>query len=99
MKYPAGRCGSLLHHPNYHSHLYLGQANAVWLSTDSGMTWDMLHSFSGNVMTMQIGVNDPEVMYADVVGQGLYRSHDGGKTWIKKPSLTYCTKWFILLEW
>lgn len=83
-----GRRGSLLHHPNYHSHLYLGQANAVWLSTDSGMTWDMLHSFSGNVMTMQIGVNDPEVMYADVVGQGLYRSHDGGKTWIKKPSLT-----------
>lgn len=83
-----GRRGALLHHPYYHSHLYVGQGNAVWFSQDAGSTWEMLHQFTGNVMAMQIGTNHPEIMYADVVGQGLYRSNDGGITWTKKGALT-----------
>ena len=83
-----GRRGSLLHHPFYHSHLYLGEGNTVWTSLDAGMTWDMLNQFPGKVMTMVIGVNHPDVLYADVEGQGLYRSQDGGISWSKKPALT-----------
>jgi photosystem II stability/assembly factor-like uncharacterized protein len=83
-----GRRGAFLHHPYYHSHLYLGQGNAIWKSIDAGMTWEMLHQFPGNVMAMQIGTNHPDILYADVVGQGLYRSADGGITWTKKGTLT-----------
>lgn len=83
-----GRRGSLIHHPYYHQHLYLGQQNAVWLSKDAGMTWDMLHQFPGSVMAMQMGIEDPNIIYADVVGKGLYRSDDGGLTWDARPTLT-----------
>jgi photosystem II stability/assembly factor-like uncharacterized protein len=83
-----GRRGALLHHPYYHSHLFLSEGNSVWISKNGGAIWDVRYQFPGRVMTMVIGVNHPEVMYADVVGHGLYRSGDGGLSWVKKPSLT-----------
>ena len=32
--------------------------------------------------------SDPNIIYADVVNLGLYKSEDGGFTWTAKPSLT-----------
>lgn len=92
-KYPnmdeyGGRRGNLLHHPYYHSHLYLGEGNALWSSKDAGLTWDMQYQFTNRVMTIQIGIEEANVMYADIVGLGLHRSEDGGKTWVRKPTLT-----------
>lgn len=83
-----GRRGSLLHHPYYSSTMYIGENNAVWQSNDAGKTWELLHQFDGRVMCMQIGYEQPDILYADVQGKGLYRSHDGGITWVLKPSLT-----------
>lgn len=83
-----GRRGSVLHHPYYYSHLYLGEGNGLWQSQDAGASWDLLYQFPGRVMQVVIGVQEPNIMYADIVGQGLFRSEDGGLSWTKRPSLT-----------
>lgn len=88
MKSYGARRGNLLHHPNYHSVLYVGEGHGFWKSSDMGATWDFLQNFSGDVMFMEISHKNPNVIYADVEGKGLYRSEDGGESWTYKPSLT-----------
>lgn len=83
-----GRRGNLLHHPLYFGTMYLGADNAFWKSEDGGINWTMLYSFPDRVRYVQISYSQPEVLYADVVGRGLYRSADGGKSWEARPSLT-----------
>ena len=92
-KYPnmdeyGGRRGNMVFHPNFYGTIYLGEGNGFWRSIDMGVTFDMLHDFNGRVRYLQISHHNPEVLYADVVRQGLYRSDDGGNTWVSKPSLT-----------
>jgi photosystem II stability/assembly factor-like uncharacterized protein len=92
-KYPnmdeyGGRRGNLLIHPNYYEVLYLGEGDGFWKSADMGVSFELLHDFGGRVRFVQISYNNPDVIYADVVGQGLFRSTDGGYSWAAKPSLT-----------
>ncbi len=88
MKSYGARRGNLLHHPNYYSVLYVGEGQGFWKSSDMGATWDLLHTFGGDVMFIQNSFTNPDVIYADVEGEGLYRSEDEGRTWTYKPSLT-----------
>ncbi len=83
-----GRRGNLVHHPNYSGELYLGEGNSFWKSIDFGENWLLLNNFGAQVRYLQIGYNDPSVLYADIVGKGFYKSEDGGLTWVSKPSLT-----------
>ena len=92
-KYPnmdeyGGRRSNLVHHPNYYGTIYLGEGNGFWKSSDMGESFDLLHQFPDKVRYLQISSKNPDVFYADVVAQGLYRSEDGGKTWVHKPALT-----------
>jgi len=92
-KYPnmdeyGGRRSNLLHHPNYYDILYVGEENGFWRSTDGGTSWDLLNSFPDRVRYMQISFSNPDVIYADVVNFGLYKSEDGGINWVRKRSLT-----------
>jgi len=92
-KYPnmdeyGGRRSNFVHHPNYYGTLYLGEGNGFWKSVDMGVSYTLLHTFPGRVRYLQISFKNPEVIYADVSNYGLYRSEDGGQTWVQKPSLT-----------
>ncbi len=92
-KYPnmdeyGGRRGNMVFHPNYYGTIFLGEGDAVWQSTDMGVTWQMLHDFNGRVMQIQISQTNPNIMYADVATKGFNRSMDGGLTWELKPTLT-----------
>ena len=91
-KYPnmdeyGGRRGNLVFHPNYYGHIILGEGNGIWKSTDMGITYDLLHSFNHSVRFLQISYHNPDVLYVDVINEGLYRSADGGQNWELKPSL------------
>lgn len=83
-----GRRSNMLFHTNYFGHILLGEGNGLWRSTDSGMSYNMIYDFGGRVRWMQAAYLEPDVIYADVVNQGLLRSEDGGLTWQAKPSLT-----------
>nr|NQU92303.1 discoidin domain-containing protein [Bacteroidota bacterium] len=92
-KYPnmdeyGGRRSNMAFHPNFWGTIYLGEGNGFWKSLDMGVTFDLLHNFDGRVRYLQISYHNPDVLYADVVGKGLYRSDDGGQNWESKPSLT-----------
>ena len=92
-KYPnmdeyGGRRSNLVSHPNYYGILFLGEGNGFWKSTDMGESFDLLYDFGNRIRYLQISYNNPDVLYADIVNRGLYRSADGGETWEYKPSLT-----------
>jgi photosystem II stability/assembly factor-like uncharacterized protein len=82
------RRSNLVHHPNYYGTLFLGEGNGVWKSSDLGKTYDLLHQFPDRVRFLQISQKNPDVLYVDVVGNGLHKSEDGGKSWEHKPALT-----------
>jgi hypothetical protein len=83
-----GRRSNMVFHPNFYGTIYLGEGDAFWKSTDMGVSWDMLHNFNARVRYLQISYNNPDVLYADVAGKGLYKSEDGGQNWELKPALT-----------
>lgn len=92
-KYPnmdeyGGRRGNIVFHTNYYSTIYLGEGNAFWKSIDGGVAYDMLHDFNSKIRYLQISYSNPNVLYADIVNSGLYKTTDGGETWELKPSLT-----------
>lgn len=92
-KYPnmdeyGGRRSNMVFHPNFYGTIFLGEGNGFWKSTDMGVSWELMHDFGSKVRYLQISYSNPEVIYADVIGQGLCRSNDGGVTWEVKPALT-----------
>jgi photosystem II stability/assembly factor-like uncharacterized protein len=83
-----GRRSNLVAHPNYYGILYLGEGNSIWRSSDMGVSYDRIYTFADKVLYLQISYSQPDILYADVVNRGLYKSEDGGYTWTAKTSLT-----------
>ncbi len=82
-----------------------GRGTGIYKSTDGGDTWNLLPSTEGFAYVTDIAIRDEggeSVLYAGVVsgtykgsehpsvpGDGLYRSSDGGATWVQVlPSIT-----------
>lgn len=79
-------------HPWYSGTLYLGNENSIWVSQNFGTSFDLLYEFPGRVRYLNISYSNPNVLYADIVGLGFYRTQDGGKTW-SKPANVNAPAW------
>lgn len=80
--------------PNNEAVMYAGFARGgVWKTTDSGATWnpifdDQLFLSIGDIVvdpsdsnTVYVGTGDPNISGYPSIGDGIYKSIDGGLTW------------------
>ncbi len=90
----AGRARALAGVPTQPNVFYIGFDNGgVWRSTDYGSTWVPLfdHEPTGSIGAIAVAQSDPNTIYVGsgagiirpdlAVGDGVYKSTDGGKTW------------------
>jgi photosystem II stability/assembly factor-like uncharacterized protein len=91
----AGRARALAGVPSQPNVFYIGFDNGgVWRSTDYGSTWEPLFDRepTGSIGAIAVAPSDPNVIYvgsgAGIIrpdlstGDGVYKSADGGRTWI-----------------
>jgi photosystem II stability/assembly factor-like uncharacterized protein len=97
---PTSSIGSIAVAPSDPNVIYVGSGeanirgnvaagNGIYKSTDGGKTWTQVWRQEGQIGTMVVHPNNPDVAYAAVLGhafgpnpeRGIYRTKDGGKTW------------------
>ena len=89
-----GRTKAAAGHPGQPYTFYVGVVNGgVWKTTDAGRTWKPVFDDqpSGSVGSIAVAPSDPNIVYVGSgeglgrpdlsVGDGIYRSSDGGRTW------------------
>jgi photosystem II stability/assembly factor-like uncharacterized protein len=92
----AGRTKSAVGVPSQPNTFYIGATNGgVWKTTDAGRTWDPLFDAqsSGSIGAVEVAPSDPNVLYVGSgeglqrpdlsTGDGMYKSTDAGKTWVR----------------
>jgi photosystem II stability/assembly factor-like uncharacterized protein len=90
----AGRTRALAGVPNQPNVFYIGFDNGgVWRSTDYGSNWTPIFDSqpTGSIGAIAVAPSDPNIIYVGsgagiirpdlAVGDGMYKSTDGGKTW------------------
>jgi photosystem II stability/assembly factor-like uncharacterized protein len=89
-----GRTASIAGVPGHPNLFYIGVVNGgIWKSDDAGRTWTPIFDSqpTGSIGALAIASSNPNVIYAGsgeglqrpdlAVGDGIYRSSDGGATW------------------
>lgn len=66
--------------PYCYNHLFMGKDNDFWKSTNGGLSWVSLYTFSGKVRQIEISRSNPDVMYVSTA-LGFYKSINGGTAW------------------
>lgn len=74
---------------------FAGTSGGLWKTDDAGMTWENVSDGffeSGSIGAVAVADSDPSVVYAGTgqaclrgnvsAGVGIYRSTDGGRTWM-----------------
>jgi photosystem II stability/assembly factor-like uncharacterized protein len=92
--YRGGRTRAITGVPSQPNVFYIGVCNGgVWKTNDYGHTWQPIFDQqpTGSIGAIAVAPSDPDVIYAGSgeglhrpdlsVGDGIYRSSDGGKTW------------------
>lgn len=98
--YRGGRTRALAGIPNQPNVFYIGVSNGgVWKTTDYGHTWQSLWDGQpdGSIGAIGISASQPNTIYVGTgeglnrpdlaLGDGMYKSLDGGKTWTHLPQL------------
>ena len=91
----AGRARAVAGVPSQPNVAYIGFDNGgVWRSTDYGSTWHPLfdQQSTGSIGAIAVAPSDPNIIYVGsgagiirpdlATGNGIYKSTDGGKTWV-----------------
>jgi len=89
-----GRTRAVSGVPSQANVFYVGAVNGgVWKSTDYGRTWQPIFDEqpTGSIGAIEVAPSDPNIIYVGSgeglhrpdlsVGDGIYKSTDGGKTW------------------
>lgn len=80
-------CDVLLVNPNNPDILYLTSLNGVYRSIDRGLTWGISLSTPSQAVTSLVkDSSNPDILYAGVYGDGIYKTTDGGSIWNKLTS-------------
>jgi photosystem II stability/assembly factor-like uncharacterized protein len=66
------------------------EGHGIYKSMDGGKTWAHVWKQDGQIGTMAVDPNNPDIAFAAVLGhpfgpnpeRGIYRTKDGGKTWV-----------------
>lgn len=80
--------------------LFAGIENRLYISTNHGDAWRHLYSFSSLVSSVAVSKGR---LYAGTLGEGVYRSKNGGATWesfnsgLTSRQISSLTKWNNLL--
>ena len=54
----------------------------IYKSNDAGVTWERVNKdYMGNIITLAIDPQNPEILYAGDTSKGIYKSTDGGVNW------------------
>jgi photosystem II stability/assembly factor-like uncharacterized protein len=74
-------------HPTNPDVIYLGTHDGPYRSTDRGERWDRLAFPDGTreVWSILVHPGNPRVLYAGTSPAAVYRSDDGGETWLRLP--------------
>ena len=82
------RCVSV--HPDKANVLYAGTQYGVHVSEDCGGTWSHLPLEGEDITVWSIVFHpgDATIMYAGTAPEGVYRSHNGGRSWRRLPTPT-----------
>jgi photosystem II stability/assembly factor-like uncharacterized protein len=91
----AGRVLAVAGVPGEREHFYFGSVNGgVWETRDAGRTWQPIFDGQpiGTIGALAVAPSDPHILYvgtgeadmrSDIAqGDGVYRSADGGRTWV-----------------
>jgi photosystem II stability/assembly factor-like uncharacterized protein len=62
--------------------LWVGTENGIYISRDRGMQWERTEGVSVAVRSLVQCPLKPELLLAGTEDEGVYRSEDGGMTWI-----------------
>ena len=92
-----GEVHSVVVHP-YNGLVYAGANSGIFVSTDLGLNWALLSDAVGDGITQGLLIDpvNPLNMYAAKWGQGVFRSVDGGNTWLPGHSGLFDTQLFDL---
>lgn len=106
-----GRVRALLVHPTDGNRIWVGSVSGgIWYTADGGSTWRALNDFQSNLAIASL-VMDPtntEILYAGtgegffnadaIRGAGIFRSTDGGQTWIQLSATNPAndTNWYYV---
>lgn len=88
------RANTIAVHPTGENIIYTGFSNGgVWKTTDGGANWvpifdEQIWPATGDIAidpsdpeTVYVGTGDPNITFYPMLGDGLYKSTDGGTTW------------------
>jgi photosystem II stability/assembly factor-like uncharacterized protein len=74
-------------HPREPDVLYAGTQDGPYRTTDGGARWERLGFPDRGAVVWSLALHParPRVMYAGVAPAGIYRSENGGDTWVRLP--------------